>query len=191
MCPHELPPATSAATSALSADPVLGVVIGVVADMLAEPLLAKPVARPPFALSAALLIGGIVAFTAVVSLAMLLLLPPSLASLGLIAYCFGCRHGVDADHIAAIDGVTRKLVAAGQRPLLVGLFFSLGHCAVVFVICGSVVASSSVNGAQMEAWEGAGAAVGPWVAAAVLLCLGVLNVFVARDLLSQWRLRQA
>ena len=122
---------------------------------------------------------------------MLLLLPPSLASLGLIAYCFGCRHGVDADHIAAIDGVTRKLVAAGQRPLLVGLFFSLGHCAVVFVICGSVVASSSVNGAQMEAWEGAGAAIGPWVAAAVLLCLGVLNVFVARDLLSQWRLRQA
>ena len=161
--------------------------------LLAEPLLAKPtpVDRPPFALSAALLIGGIVAFTAVVSLTMLLLLPPSLASLGLIAYCFGCRHGVDADHIAAIDGVTRKLVAAGQRPLLVGLFFSLGHCVVVFVICGTVVASSSVTGARIEAWESAGAAVGPWVAAAVLLCLGVLNVFVARDLLSQWRLRQA
>ena len=45
--------------------------------------------------------------------------------------------------------------------------------------------------AVLEAWGGAGAAVGPWVAAAVLLCLGVLNVFVARDLLSQWRLRQA
>ena len=161
--------------------------------LLAEPLLAKPtpVDRPPFALSAALLIGGIVAFTAVVSLTMLLLLPPSLASLGLIAYCFGCRHGVDADHIAAIDGVTRKLVAAGQRPLLVGLFFSIGHCIVVFVICGTVVASSSMTGAHLEAWESAGAAVGPWVAAAVLLCLGVLNVFVARDLLSQWRLREA
>ena len=190
-CPQELPPRHERAFSR-SRRPACVAQSHTVADMLlSEPLLAKPVARPPFALSAALLIGGIVAFTAVVSLAMLLLLPPSLASLGLIAYCFGCRHGVDADHIAAIDGVTRKLVAAGQRPLLVGLFFSLGHCAVVFVICGSVVASSSVNGAQMEAWEGAGAAVGPWVAAAVLLCLGVLNVFVARDLLSQWRLRQA
>ena len=160
---------------------------------LDEPLLPPAAAsgRPPFALSAGLLIGGIVAFTAAVSLAILLLLPPSMATLGLLAYCFGCRHGVDADHIAAIDGVTRKLVAAGQRPLLVGLFFSLGHCFVVFVICGAVVASSEVTGARLEAWASTGAAVGPYVAAAVLLTLGVCNVFVARDLLSQWRLRQA
>ena len=56
------------------------------------------------------------------------------------------HHGVDADHIAAIDGVTRKLVAAGQRPMLVGLFFSLGHCVVVFAICGAIVLSTEVTG---------------------------------------------
>ena len=45
------------------------------------------------------------------------------------------RHAVDADHIAAIDNVTRKLIQDGQRPLLVGLYFSLGHASVVCIMC--------------------------------------------------------
>jgi high-affinity nickel-transport protein len=54
--------------------------------------------------------------------------------LGITAYTLGLRHGVDADHIAAIDNTTRKLMAEGKRPLSVGFFFSLGHSTVVFVL---------------------------------------------------------
>src|SRR5437868_2085183 len=50
-----------------------------------------------------------------------------------IAYSFGLRHAVDADHIAAIDNVTRKLMQEGKRPLLVGFFFSLGHSTIVVI----------------------------------------------------------
>src|ERR1700685_430827 len=53
---------------------------------------------------------------------------------GILAYTLGMRHAFDADHIAAIDNTTRKLVGEGQRPLSVGFFFSLGHSSVVFVL---------------------------------------------------------
>jgi nickel/cobalt transporter (NiCoT) family protein len=53
---------------------------------------------------------------------------------GILAYTLGMRHAFDADHIAAIDNTTRKLVSEGQRPLSVGFFFSLGHSSVVFVL---------------------------------------------------------
>ena len=54
--------------------------------------------------------------------------------LGITAYTLGLRHAFDADHIAAIDNTTRKLMADGQRPLSVGFFFSLGHSTVVFAL---------------------------------------------------------
>jgi nickel/cobalt transporter (NiCoT) family protein len=53
---------------------------------------------------------------------------------GILAYTLGMRHAFDADHIAAIDNTTRKLVAEGKRPLSTGFFFSLGHSSVVFVL---------------------------------------------------------
>ena len=53
---------------------------------------------------------------------------------GILAYTLGMRHAFDADHIAAIDNTTRKLVSDGKRPLSVGFFFSLGHSSIVFVM---------------------------------------------------------
>jgi high-affinity nickel-transport protein len=53
---------------------------------------------------------------------------------GILAYTLGMRHAFDADHIAAIDNTTRKLVSEGKRPLSVGFYFSLGHSSVVFVL---------------------------------------------------------
>ena len=53
---------------------------------------------------------------------------------GILAYTLGMRHAFDADHIAAIDNTTRKLVSDGKRPLSVGFFFSLGHSSVVFLL---------------------------------------------------------
>src|SRR5262245_8206547 len=59
---------------------------------------------------------------------------PATLSLCLLAYGYGLRHAVDADHIAAIDNVTRKLMQEGQRPIGVGFFFSLGHSTVVILL---------------------------------------------------------
>ena len=53
---------------------------------------------------------------------------------GILAYTLGMRHAFDADHIAAIDNTTRKLVQDGKRPLSVGFFFSLGHSTIVFIM---------------------------------------------------------
>src|SRR5258708_5179852 len=57
---------------------------------------------------------------------------------GALAYTLGMRHAFDADHIAAIDNTTRKLVSEGKRPLSVGFFFSLGHSSVVFVLAAAL-----------------------------------------------------
>ncbi|MFD2490078.1 Nickel transporter NicT [Amycolatopsis jiangsuensis] len=55
--------------------------------------------------------------------------------LGVTAFTLGMRHAFDADHIAAIDNTTRKLMSEGQRPLSVGFWFSLGHSTIVFALC--------------------------------------------------------
>src|ERR1700710_2261729 len=62
---------------------------------------------------------------------------PAFLGTALLAYSFGLRHAVDADHIAAIDNVTRKLMQEGKWPVTVGFLFSLGHSTVVLV--GSVL----------------------------------------------------
>src|SRR5580658_9906679 len=59
---------------------------------------------------------------------------PLLLGTALLAYVFGLRHAVDADHIAAIDNVTRKLIVAGRRSLFVGFFFALGHSTIVVAL---------------------------------------------------------
>ena len=58
---------------------------------------------------------------------------PALLGTALLAYLFGLRHAFDADHIAAIDNVVRKLTQEGKAPCSAGFFFSLGHSTVVFV----------------------------------------------------------
>src|SRR5450756_708202 len=70
-----------------------------------------------------------------------------LAGLGLVAFVLGLQHGVDADHIAAIDNTTRKLLQEGKRPLTVGMWFSLGHSTlVVALIATLVIATKEVAG---------------------------------------------
>ena len=59
---------------------------------------------------------------------------PLMLGTALLAYTFGLRHAVDADHIAAIDNVTRKLMQQGQKPWGIGLYFSLGHSAIVVLM---------------------------------------------------------
>ena len=63
---------------------------------------------------------------------------PVMLGTALLAYGFGLRHSVDADHIAAIDNVVRKLMQEGKRPVAVGFFFSLGHSMVVLLMAATV-----------------------------------------------------
>jgi nickel/cobalt transporter (NiCoT) family protein len=101
---------------------------------------------------------------------------PALLGTALLAYSFGLRHAVDADHIAAIDNVTRKLMQDGQRPLGVGLFFSLGHSSlVVFASVGIAVASVALQ-THLEAFRAVGGVIGTLVSAVFLLAIAAMNL---------------
>lgn len=67
---------------------------------------------------------------------------PVLMGTALLAYGFGLRHAVDADHIAAIDNVTRKLMQQGKRPIAVGTLFSLGHSTIVVLACFAIAVTA-------------------------------------------------
>jgi high-affinity nickel-transport protein len=101
---------------------------------------------------------------------------------GITAYTLGLRHAFDADHIAAIDSTTRKLMADGQRPLSVGFFFSLGHSTIVFALGALVVAGVRGLGGALasdgSALHQATGVVGPAVSGGFLLLIGLLNLAI-------------
>ena len=72
----------------------------------------------------------------------------------LLAYSFGLRHAFDADHIAAIDNVTRKLMQEGKRPVSVGFFFSLGHSMVVVLLAIGIAVTAAALAEPVRAAQG-------------------------------------
>jgi nickel/cobalt transporter (NiCoT) family protein len=112
---------------------------------------------------------------------------PALAGLGSLAYTFGLRHAFDADHIAAIDNTTRKLLQDGKRSVGVGFFFSLGHSTIVFSLAaGLAIAAKTVN-SKVPAFQDYGGYVGASVSGTFLLAIGLLNLFVLLDILGVFR----
>ncbi len=146
----------------------------------------SPPARPPSALSSAeritigTLYAVIVAATVVGFIASFLAgqSSPLLAGLGFAAYALGLRHGVDADHIAAIDNTTRKLMQENKRPLAVGTWFSLGHSTVVFAVSVVLVLTARALASENSAFESAGNLIGLAVSGAFLVLIGLINVLV-------------
>jgi high-affinity nickel-transport protein len=102
----------------------------------------------------------------------------SLAGLGIVAYVFGLRHGVDADHIAAIDNTTRKLIQEGKRPFTVGTWFSLGHSTIVVALIVGLVMATRAIAANIPALQSAGAVVGTLVSGVFLFLIGLLNAII-------------
>ncbi len=106
---------------------------------------------------------------------------PVLLGTALLAYSLGLRHAVDADHIAAIDNVTRKFMAEGRRPVSVGLLFSLGHSTVVVVgsmlIAGAAVALAH----RMDGVRAVGGLVGTLVSTGFLFAIAAVNLVVLRS----------
>ncbi|MCV7100771.1 HoxN/HupN/NixA family nickel/cobalt transporter [Mycobacterium palustre] len=107
---------------------------------------------------------------------------------GVTAYTLGLRHAFDADHIAAIDNTTRKLMNDGQRPLAVGFFFSLGHSTVVFALAlllaagvRTVIGPLEDDSSTLHHYSGL---IGSSVSGAFLYVIGLLNVVA---LVGIWR----
>jgi nickel/cobalt transporter (NiCoT) family protein len=107
---------------------------------------------------------------------------PMLLPLGITAYVLGLRHAVDADHIAAIDGTTRKLMHQGKPAESVGFFFSLGHSTIVVVLSVVVAAFGVALKGHLPALQSVGDVVGTWISAIFLLVLAAANAFVLIDL---------
>jgi high-affinity nickel-transport protein len=102
-----------------------------------------------------------------------------LASYGVVAFVFGLRHGVDADHIAAIDNTTRKLMQEGKKPLAVGTWFSLGHSTIVVGLIVALVISARTVAGSIPALKAMGTVLGTAISGSFLWMLGLINVVVA------------
>lgn len=109
---------------------------------------------------------------------------PLLLGTALLAYGFGLRHAVDADHIAAIDNVTRKLMQEGKRPVSVGFFFAMGHSTVVTLGAAGVAATATLLTTHFEEFRSVGGVIGTLVSALFLFVLAIANLIILR---SVWR----
>ncbi len=111
--------------------------------------------------------------------------------LGLTAYTLGMRHAFDADHIAAIDNTTRKLLAEGKKPVTVGFWFSLGHSTIVFGLClllafgvRSLAGQVQDEGSTLQTMTGL---IGTLVSGTFLYILGILNLVILFGILKVFR----
>jgi nickel/cobalt transporter (NiCoT) family protein len=107
---------------------------------------------------------------------------PLLLGTALLAYTFGLRHAVDADHIAAIDNVTRKLMQEGKRQLGVGFFFSLGHSTVVILASLIVFLTASVAEQQLGILQKVGSVIGTAISAFFLIAIAIMNLVILRGI---------
>jgi high-affinity nickel-transport protein len=112
---------------------------------------------------------------------------PVLLGTCFLAYSFGLRHSVDADHIAAIDNVTRKLMQQGQRPVCVGFFFSLGHSTIVFGLSAAVAGTALALKDRFDALSSWGTVFGTLVSALFLLAIAMMNLGVLVSIIATFR----
>jgi nickel/cobalt transporter (NiCoT) family protein len=103
---------------------------------------------------------------------------PVILGAGLLAYTFGLRHAVDADHIAAIDNVTRKLMQQGQRPVGVGFFFALGHSTVVVALSVGVAFAAAELTSRFGSMKAIGGTISTSASALFLFAIAFVNVLV-------------
>jgi high-affinity nickel-transport protein len=113
---------------------------------------------------------------------------PVLLGTALLAYGLGLRHAVDADHIAAIDNVTRKLMQEGKRPAAIGLFFSLGHSTIVVGLTIAIALTAVALQSRFDGLKDIGGLIGTSVSALFLFAIAAANIVV---LISMYRTFQS
>ncbi len=110
---------------------------------------------------------------------------PMLIGTAVLAYMFGLRHAFDADHIAAIDNVVRKLMQEQKRPIAAGFFFSLGHSTIVVIASLAIAATAATMQGRLAGLHRSGEVIGTAVSTLFLLSIGVANLVVLK---STWAL---
>ncbi len=103
---------------------------------------------------------------------------PVLIGTAFLAYTFGLRHAVDADHIAAIDNVTRKLMQRGKRPVGVGLFFSLGHSTIVVLASAAIALATTALAGRFADFKVVGGVIGTSVSVMFLFLVAAANCII-------------
>jgi nickel/cobalt transporter (NiCoT) family protein len=103
---------------------------------------------------------------------------PLLLGTAALAYSFGLRHAFDADHIAAIDNVTRKLMHEGRRPVAVGLFFSVGHSTIVVALTIAIAITATALQGPFDGFKSFGGVVGTLVSALFLFGIAIASILV-------------
>ena len=106
---------------------------------------------------------------------------PVLLGTALLAYSFGLRHAVDADHISAIDNVTRKLMQEGKRPVAVGFMFSLGHSTIVLIGSLAIAWTALTLQHRLDAVREIGGLVGTLLSAFFLFGIAAINLVILRS----------
>src|SRR5579859_988291 len=112
---------------------------------------------------------------------------PALLGTALLAYTFGLRHSVDADHISAIDNVTRKLMQERKRPISVGFFFSLGHSTIVVLLSVAIAIAAVFIKDALPSLAGAGGIIGTLVSAFFLYLIAFINLLVLWEIFQTFR----
>jgi high-affinity nickel-transport protein len=112
---------------------------------------------------------------------------PALLGTALLAYTFGLRHSVDADHISAIDNVTRKLMQENKRPIAVGFFFSLGHSTIVVALSIAIAIAAGFIQNAVPALKNAGGLIGTSVSALFLYLIAIINLLVLWEIFQTFR----
>ncbi|ELY2744290.1 HoxN/HupN/NixA family nickel/cobalt transporter [Cronobacter sakazakii] len=107
---------------------------------------------------------------------------PALMAASLLAWGYGLRHAVDADHIAAIDNVTRKMMQQGKRPCGVGAWFSLGHSSIVVLASVAIAATAAAVKEDMAWFHEVGGVIGTTVSAVFLLAMALVNLVILRGI---------
>ncbi|KAF3392795.1 High-affinity nickel transport protein nic1 [Penicillium rolfsii] len=120
-----------------------------------------------------------------IAAAIVLRFHPKLISTAVLAYTLGLRHAFDADHISAIDLMTRRLLATGQKPVTVGTFFSLGHSTIVIITSIVVAATAAAVSSKFDSFSRIGGIIGSSVSAAFLILLGIMNAYILYKLVKQ------
>jgi high-affinity nickel-transport protein len=113
---------------------------------------------------------------------------PVLIGTAVLAYSLGLRHAIDADHIAAIDNVTRNLMQEGKRPVAVGFFFALGHSTVVVLASLAVALTANALRDQLVSYREIGGILGTSASALFLFLIAVANLIVLRGVYRAFRL---
>lgn len=112
---------------------------------------------------------------------------PVFIGTAVLAYSLGLRHAIDADHIAAIDNVTRKLMQEGKRPVAVGFFFALGHSTVVVLASLAVALMANALSDKLVAYRGIAGILGTSASALFLFLIAVANLIVLRGVYRAFR----